>query len=118
MVLLLCPPSPFINSQVQPVKLGTVLLDELKEKSEQEDDAARKEKRMILSLIALSQPPFAGKLYDARLLLDDLLADLEPGANAAAKREALAFWSSVSHDPVVRRRFQEDRIAFKLYEKI
>lgn len=54
LVLLLCPPSPFINSKVQPVKFGTMLLDELTDKSEKEDDKSRKEKRTILSLIALS----------------------------------------------------------------
>jgi hypothetical protein len=69
---------------------------------------------MILALIAVSHPEFAGKLYDQKLLLEDLLMAEKENSDVivAKKKQALAFWSSVSLDHRVREKFQKDGVAF------
>jgi hypothetical protein len=69
--------------------------------------------------LAASRSEIADKVYEQRLLLDELTAPVPPTAPAekkAASEHALAFWASVSQDKGVRERLQQERLPFALYK--
>jgi hypothetical protein len=92
LILLLCPPSPFVNSTVEAIKFGDGILEKLKQPAwavvTNKDLKIKNEMQMILALIAVSHPEFAGKLYDQKVLLEDLLlADKDSQDQTVAKKK-------------------------------
>jgi len=112
-VLLLCPPAPFVNSLADPVTFSEDLL-----KGHQEDPAKTRQRQILASVLAAAKSEIAKRVFDLGLLLDVLA---EPLALDAAKRmseheHALTFWTSVAQDLTVRRLLQDQRLPFALYK--
>ena len=112
-VLLLCPPAPFVNSLADPVTFANDLL-----KAHPDDQRKTQQRQILVSTLAASKSEIAVKIFDLGLLLNELT---EPLTEAASSRlldleHALAFWTSVSQDLAVRKRLQDQRLPFALYK--
>ena len=100
-VLLLCPPAPFVNSLADPVGFTKALLE-----AEDVDALKTKQRQILVSGLAASRSEIAEKVHQQELLLNELsllLEELtapvppsEPAEKRAALEHALAFWASVS----------------------
>jgi hypothetical protein len=112
-VLLLCPPAPFVNSLADPVTFANDLL-----KAHHEDPGKTRQRQILASTLAASKSAIAQRIFDLGLLLNELT---EPLTKTTSSRlpdleHALTFWTSVSQDHAVRKRLQDQRLPFVLYK--
>ena len=112
-VLLLCPPAPFVNSLADPVTLANDLLQ-----THHEDPRKTRQRQILASILAASKSEIAQKIFDLGLLLNELT---EPLTQTVSNRlpdleHALTFWANVSQDLAVRKRLQDQRLPFVLYK--
>lgn len=113
LVLLLCPPSPFVNSLAHPVTFSNELL------AGDSGDLARKRQRQLMaSVLAASRSEIAHSILDQGLLLKEL-TEVESSSLSAREHDlehALTFWASASQDSTVRKHLQEKQLPFVLYK--
>lgn len=112
-VLLLCPPAPFVNSLADPVTFSEELLQ-----GHQEDAEKTRQRQILASVLAAAKSEIAKRVFDLGLLLKELAEPLAPeeSSRIAELEHALTFWTSVSQDLAVRRLLQEQRLPFVLYK--
>lgn len=113
-VLLLCPPAPFVNSLADPVTFSDSLLQ-----GHQEDAGKTRQRQILAGVLAAARSEIAQRVFDLGLLLKELAeplaCDVVP-SRVSELEHALAFWTSVSQDLNVRRLLQEQRLPFVLYK--
>lgn len=77
-VLLLCPPSPFVNSLADPVSFANDLLE-----NKTEDVTIIQQRQLLAGVLAASKSDIALKIFEKGLLLNELK---EPLSEDKAKR--------------------------------
>lgn len=114
-VLLLCPPAPFVNSLAHPVAFSGELLAGQPE----EDSGKTRQRQLLASVLAASISEIAHGILDRGLLLKELTEPLprDPASGRLGELEhALTFWAGASQDLTVRKRLQDQRLPFVLYK--
>lgn len=93
MVLLLCPPAPFVNGLANPVSFANDLLE-----GKCEDSVKSQQRQLLAGVLAASKSEIALKILDRGLLLEELKEPLpeDPTRRLPALEHALAFWTCVS----------------------
>jgi hypothetical protein len=92
-VLLLCPPAPFVNTLANPVSFADDLLE-----TKCEDPANAQQRQLLAGVLAASKSEIALKILDRGLLLEELKEPLpeDPARRLPALEHALAFWTCVA----------------------
>ena len=114
-VLILCPPAPFVNSMADPVSFTRSLLE-----AESGDEVRARQRQILVGGLAATRSEIAEKVYKERMLLGKLTAGTSAAGTEEEKKgireHAVAFWRSVGQDRGVRQQLQEERLPVELYK--